>query len=120
VNQSWRIYRTMYIEDNKWRAVRYGIDGNLIDFGIESEVPMRFLARELLEIVDDVVDDLGSRQDVEYVKTIIDRGTSADRQLKIYRAALQDGKSEREALCDVVDYLIEETSEGWRRDEPVG
>jgi carboxylate-amine ligase len=115
VNQSWRIYRTMFIEDNKWRAVRYGIDGNLIDFGIEAEVPMRFLAQELLEIVDDVVDDLGSRQEVEYVRTIIDRGTSADRQLKVYRKAIQERKTEHEALCDVVDYLIEETAEGWRR-----
>jgi carboxylate-amine ligase len=114
-NQSWRIYRSMFINENKWRAVRYGIDGKLIDFGIEAEVPMRFLAQELLEIVDDVLDDLGSRQEAEYIKVILDRGTSADRQLDVYRRALQSGKTEREALCIVVDYLIEETAEGWKR-----
>lgn len=115
-NQSWRIYRGMYIEENKWRAVRYGIDGKLIDFGKQEEVPMRFLAQELLEIIDDVVDDLGSRDDVEHVRTILDNGTSADRQLKVYRRALSEGASEREALNAVVDHLIEETAQGWRHE----
>jgi carboxylate-amine ligase len=113
-NQSWRIYRGMYIEENKWRAVRYGIDGKLIDFGKQEEVPMRFLAQELREIIDDVVDDLGSRDDVEHVRTILDNGTSADRQLKVYRRALSEGATEREALNAVVDHLIEETAAGWQ------
>ena len=112
-NQSWRIYRGVYIDENKWRAVRYGIDGNLIDFGIESEVPMRQLATELLELVDDVVDDLGSRQEVERIMHIFERGTSADRQLAVYHRALDEGKSNREALFDVVDHLIGETAYGW-------
>ena len=113
-NMSWRIYRGVFIHENKWRAVRYGIDGKLIDFGNETEVPMRFLTQELLDIVDDVLDDLGSRKEVEYVKTILERGTSADRQLKVYRRALSEGASEQEAIFAVVDHLIEETAEGWR------
>jgi carboxylate-amine ligase len=114
-NLSWRIYRGIYIEENKWRAVRYGIDGKLIDFGQEAEVPMRFLANELIDIVDDVVDELGSRKEVEYVRTIIDRGTSADRQLKVYRHALVEGATEQEALFAVVDRLVEETAAGWQQ-----
>ena len=61
---SWRLYRRALIEENKWRAARYGIEGKLIDFGKETEVPMRQLVPELLELVDDVVDDLGSRSAV--------------------------------------------------------
>ncbi|PYU54307.1 MAG: carboxylate-amine ligase, partial [Acidobacteria bacterium] len=68
-NMSWRLYRRALIEENKWRAARYGIDGKLIDFGKEAEVPMRQLVPELLEFVDDVVDDLGSRSAVEYTHT---------------------------------------------------
>ncbi len=114
-NLSWRIYRGMFIQENKWRAVRYGIDGKLIDFGIEAEVPARALMLELLNIVDDVVDELDSRQEIEYIQTILDRGTSADRQLRTYYAARAGGASDCEALCAVVDYLIDETAEGWKR-----
>ncbi len=113
-NQSWRIYRGIYIEENKWRAVRYGIDGKLIDFGIEEEVPMRFLAHELLDIVDDVLDELGSRDVVSQITRILDDGTSADRQLKVYYRALKDGATNREATCAVVDHLVQETAQGWK------
>jgi glutamate---cysteine ligase / carboxylate-amine ligase len=113
-NMSWRIYRGIFIDENKWRAVRYGIDGKLVDFGIEDEVPMRFLARELLALVDDVVDELGSREEVSYLETILEEGTSADRQLRVYHRALDDGASEHEALQAVVDHLIAETAEGWK------
>ena len=68
-NQSWRIYRRALIEENKWRAARYGIEGKMIDLGKEEEVPMRALIPELLELVDDVVDDLGSRSALEYGST---------------------------------------------------
>src|SRR5499427_9475983 len=101
LNQSWRLYRRALIEENKWRAARYGIDGKLIDFGKEAEVPMRQLIPELLELVDDVVDDLGSRSAVEYVHTILREGTSADRQLRVYR--------ETGDLKAVVRHLVAET-----------
>lgn len=115
-NQSWRIYPNYYIEENKWRAVRYGIDGQLIDFGISEEVPMRFLARELIDIVDDVLDELGTRKDVEYIYQIIENGTSADRQIATYRRAINQGAEPREALFAVVDQLVDETKKGWAED----
>ena len=110
-NMAWRSYRHMHISENKWRAVRYGISGELIDFGIRKSVPFRQLAEELLLFVDDVVDELGSRKEVEYVKTILDGGTSADRQLAVYQAHGGDANNE-EALQAVVDHLVQETKEG--------
>ena len=109
-NMSWRPYRHMHITENKWRAVRYGIGGELIDFGKEESVPFHFLAEELLDLIDDVVDELGSRKEVQYVRTILKGGTSADRQLQVYQ---QHGGDENrmEALKAVVDNLIAETKE---------
>jgi carboxylate-amine ligase len=111
-NRTWRLYRSELIQENKWRASRYGIDGSLIDFGIEEAVPVPQLWAEMLELLDDVVDDLGTRQDVEYVNTILKNGTSADRQLATYRKAIADGDTEREALIKVTDRLIAETRMG--------
>ncbi|HJU88452.1 MAG TPA: carboxylate-amine ligase [Gemmatimonadaceae bacterium] len=104
-NLTFRIYPGSLIEENKWRAVRYGLDGNLIDFGQARELPARELIRELLEwFIADVVDELGSRKEVEYAFKILEEGTSADRQLQTYK---QTGD-----LKDVVDQLIRETAEG--------
>lgn len=108
-NQAWRIYRRDLINENKWRAVRYGIDGKLIDFGKEAEVSMPTLIDEILDFVDDVVDKLGCRSEVEYARMIVANGTSADRQLKVFRSSLESGKDEHSALLDVVDHLIKET-----------
>ena len=110
-NMAWRQYRHMHISENKWRAVRYGINGELIDFGLQESVPFPKLMDELLEIVDDVVDDLGSRQEVEYVHTILKNGTSADRQIATFNAHGGDANRE-EALKAVVDQLVRETREG--------
>ncbi|RMH15229.1 MAG: carboxylate-amine ligase [Acidobacteria bacterium] len=103
-NRTWRLYRHHLITENKWRAVRYGLDGRLIDFGKQQEVPVRFLARELLELVDGVLDELGSRREVAYAETILSEGSSADRQLQTYR--------ESGDLKAVVDRLVSETREG--------
>lgn len=110
-NMSWRQYRHIHITENKWRAVRYGIHGDLIDFGIQKAVPFHFLMEELLEILDDVVDELGSREEVEYVRTILNEGTSADRQLAVYQA---NGGAENNdaALKAVVDHVVAETRLG--------
>ncbi len=110
-NMGWRQYRHMHITENKWRAVRYGINGELIDFGIQQSVPFPKLMDELLELLDDVVDELGSRQEVEYVHTILKNGTSADRQIATYLAHGGDDNRE-EALRAVVDHLVRETREG--------
>ncbi len=111
-NQHWRIYRSKLLEENKWRAVRYGVAGRLIDFGLVQETPMRALAQEILELVDDVVDELGTRQEVQHMTTILDGGTSADRQLAVYRRALDQGATQQEALIAVVDHLVAETTAG--------
>ena len=103
-NQSWRRYRHHLITENKWRAVRFGIEGRLIDFGKQEEVPFPDLALEILAWVDDVVDDLGVRREVEHIRTILKEGTSADRQLKVFR--------ETGELTAVVDHLIRETRAG--------
>jgi glutamate---cysteine ligase / carboxylate-amine ligase len=103
-NIGWRVYRRALIEENKWRAARYGIEGKLLDLGKEVEVPMKELVSELLEFVDDVVDDLGSRGAVEYVHTILNEGTSADRQLRVFEKTGD--------LKDVVRHLVMETRGG--------
>jgi glutamate---cysteine ligase / carboxylate-amine ligase len=100
-NLGFRIYPRALIEENKWRAARYGIHGKLIDFGKRQEVPMHDLSLELLDFLDDVLDDLGSRQAVEYVQTIIADGTSADKQLDVFRRTGD--------LRDVVRWVVEET-----------
>jgi carboxylate-amine ligase len=110
-NMSWRNYRYLHIIENKWRAVRYGIDSEMVDFGREEEVPFPVLMEELLEILDDVVDDLGSREEVEYVRTILEKGTSADRQIDVYKANGGDDNAQ-EALKAVVDHLVAETQLG--------
>lgn len=111
-NQSWRIYRTELIAENKWRAVRFGLEGKLVDYGKEEAVPARFLAKELINFVDDVLDELGSRKEIEYINTIIEKGTSADRQLEVYRQAKSGGAEDKEALFAVVDNLRKETMRG--------
>jgi len=104
-NLTFRSYPLELIQENKWRAVRYGLDGKLIDFGKQREIPARDLVREIVEwFVDDVVDDLGSRREVEYALTILEEGTSADRQVAVFERTGD--------LKAVVDHLIAETADG--------
>src|SRR5579863_3189014 len=110
-NQGFRLYRRMLIMENKWRASRYGIDGMLVDFGKQVEVPFRDLMEEYLEFVDDVLDELDSRKEVGYVREILRMGTGADRQLRVYE--------ETHDFRKVVDYMIEETAVGLHESSPV-
>jgi carboxylate-amine ligase len=103
-NLGFRLYRRLYINENKWRAARYGIEGKMIDFGKKKEVPTTSLLGELLEFVDDVLDDLHSREEVHYIKKIIEDGTGARRQLKVWE--------ETHSTKAVVNYIIEETNRG--------
>ncbi len=103
-NQTWRIYRKALIEENKWRAIKDGLDGKLMDLGKKQEVPTRFLIEEMIEFVDEVVDELGSRQEIEHIHSILKDGTSADRQLRKFQ--------ETQSLEAVVDLLAEETIQG--------
>ena len=108
-NLTFRLYPPAMVDENKWRAVRFGLDGKLIDFGKGVELPARELLTEMLEwFVDDVVDELGSRREVEYAFQIMRGGTSADRQLAVYEQT-QD-------LRSVVDRIVSETAEGVRPD----
>jgi carboxylate-amine ligase len=104
-NLGFRSYGRSLIEENKWRAARYGIDGTLIDFGKGTEVPARNLMVELLEFVDDVVDELGSREELKTIARICKEGTGADRQLEVYRQSGNDPQA-------VVQWLMQETVRG--------
>jgi carboxylate-amine ligase len=103
-NMGFRMYPRALIEENKWRAARWGVEGNLIDFGKQAEVPMRELGEELLAFVDDVVDDLGSREAVRPIHRILRDGTSAERQLRVF--------AETGDLKEVVRHLVAETRNG--------
>jgi carboxylate-amine ligase len=102
-NLNFRLYRKALISENKWRAARYGLDGKLIDFGKQEEVNTRELVFELLHFIDDVVDELGSRQEINYIYRILENGTGADRQLKVFK--------ETGDLKKVVDYIVSQTNQ---------
>jgi glutamate---cysteine ligase / carboxylate-amine ligase len=107
MNMGFRLYRRALIMENKWRASRYGLGGKLIDFGRQMELPAHELIQELLQFVDDVVDDLGSREEINYIHTMMEMGTGAERQLRVFERT-QDLKA-------VVDYIIEETRVGLQK-----
>ncbi|HEX8274411.1 MAG TPA: carboxylate-amine ligase [Longimicrobiaceae bacterium] len=104
-NTTFRVYPPDLIEENKWRSVRYGLDGRLLDLGKQAELPARDLIRELIEwFIGDVVDELGSRAEVEYAYRILEEGASADRQIATFERTGD--------LKAVVDQLVRETAEG--------
>ena len=103
-NKSYRIYGRSLIMENKFRASRYGLDGMMIDFGQEQEVPLRKLLVEYLDLIDDAVEELGSRDEINYIHEMLKMGTGADRQLKVYE--------ETGDLKKVVDYMVAETRVG--------
>ncbi|TRX29659.1 carboxylate-amine ligase [Flavobacterium franklandianum] len=103
-NMSFNVYRLALIKENKFRAARYGIDGHMIDFGLHKEVETKMLIVELLDFVDDVVDELGSREKINYVYEIMKNGTGADKQLAVFE--------ETNDLKKVVDFITSEFSKG--------
>jgi carboxylate-amine ligase len=103
-NQDYRQYSRALVMENKWRAVRYGLDGKLIDFGKEMEVDERELILEYLDFIGEVVDELDSREEIAYIRKILEMGTGADRQLRKFE--------ETNDLKAVVDYMAEETKVG--------
>jgi carboxylate-amine ligase len=106
-NMSWRSYRRRLLDENRWRASRYGISGKLIDFGKQEEVDTHALILELLEFVDREIDEFGSRKEVGYVHEILKHGTGADRQLAVWERTGD--------LKSVVDYIISETTAGLKK-----
>lgn len=103
-NLSFRHYRRSLLMENKWRAVRYGLDGKLIDFGRQKEMPARELIRELLNFVDDQVDELGSRREIEYIYQILEMGSGADRQIRVF--------NETGSIEAVAEYIQRESNAG--------
>ncbi|HEX9848238.1 MAG TPA: carboxylate-amine ligase [Acidimicrobiia bacterium] len=111
-NQKWRTYSPGVIEENIWRAQRYGIAGSLVDFGKGKLEPFPALMEEIIELVAQDAEEFDVRDEVAHARTIISEGTSADRQMEAYRAAISGGASEAEALQAVVDELIVDTLYG--------
>ena len=100
-NLSFRHYTRALIMENKWRAARYGLDGKLIDFGKQKEVPVRDLIVEILDFVGDTAEELGSARELSYIRHMLEHGTAADRALRVF--------NETHDLKAVVDYMISET-----------
>jgi carboxylate-amine ligase len=111
-NRSWRLYPNMLIAENRWRAMRYSVDGQLLDLARGELVGFRQLVAELIELVREDAAELGCLRELEHLATIVERGTSAHRQIRMYEQARAGGASGREALQAVVDFLIKETRTG--------
>lgn len=111
-NQRWRRYSNMLVQENRWRAQRYGIDQGLIDFGRGEIVPYADLLEEILELIRVDALALDCLPEAEHAWNIVRNGTSAHRQLKAYHEALEAGADKQEAQRRVVDLLIEETVAG--------
>jgi glutamate---cysteine ligase / carboxylate-amine ligase len=109
-NQSWRRYPTVLIAENRWRAMRYSFDEQLLDLAKGELVPFGDLLEELLGLVREDAEALGCLAETEHARTILKRGTSAHRQLAVFEKARTHGASEREALEAVVDFLVRETA----------
>ena len=103
-NQTFRHYSRALIMENKWRAARDGLDGQMIDFGKQTEVPVRSLIPEILDFVAEVIPELESADELGYIYKMLEEGTGADRQLKVF--------AESGDLLQVVDYMIDQTEKG--------
>jgi carboxylate-amine ligase len=111
-NQRWRVYSNMLVQENRWRAQRYGFSQGLVDFGRGEVIPYGELLDEILELIREDAERLDCVAEVEQSREILKRGTSAHRQVALYEERLAAGASEEEALCAVVDWLIEESMAG--------
>jgi carboxylate-amine ligase len=109
-NQRWRIYNRMLINENRWRALRYGFDEGLLDLVKGEVVPFAELLEEIIELIAEDAAALGCEQEIAHLRKIMERGTSAHRQIAIMEGALADGASEQDALAAVVRFLVEETA----------
>lgn len=108
-NQSWRKYSSTLINQNRWMAQRYGVNGGLVDFGQSKIRPYKELALDILEFIKDDMEYFDCQADAEHILTIAERGTCSDQQVAIYDDALKKGKSAEGALLDVNKFLMAET-----------
>ena len=109
-NQRWRIYNRMLINENRWRALRYGFDEGLIDLVKGEIVPFAELLEEIIEMISEDARELGCEQEIAHLRRIMERGTSAHRQIAVMDKALAEGASEQESLIEVVKFLVDETA----------
>jgi carboxylate-amine ligase len=103
-NQSWRSYRRSLINENKWRAARYGLDGKLIDLGKQVEIPTESVLHEFVDFLQDAAQELGTLEEIHYIQELLRRRTGADRQVDVYR--------DTGDLNAVMRYIIKETAAG--------
>jgi carboxylate-amine ligase len=108
-NQKWRVYSGSLINENRWRAQRYGLDEGLVDFGRREIIQWDMLIDEIIDLVGEDADRLGCLKELEHLRTIRDRGTSAHLQLDTYDDLKSRGLSHSDAMCGVVDALVEGT-----------
>ncbi len=111
-NQRWRIYPAICVEENRWRAQRYGTTHTLVDFGRGAQVPYAELLDEVIELVAPDAERLGCEAEIAHAREIVAHGSSAEHQLRTYEAAIAEGAEPMEALRRVVDWLIGETTRG--------
>jgi carboxylate-amine ligase len=110
-NLRWRRYRRILILENKWRAMRYGTEAELADWGKRAVVPLAELTDELVEMLRPHAMHLGCVAEIEHARVIARRGSSADHQLRVYSEALASGASEQEAQIALVDWLVEQSTQ---------
>jgi len=108
-NQRWRLYDNILVNENRWRAQRYGTEGGMIDFGKAEMVDFKELMEELTELVAIDAQELGCVDEINHIHTIVSRGTSASLQRKVYNEKIKSGASAQDALNAVVDWLVEAT-----------
>jgi carboxylate-amine ligase len=111
-NQRWRLYARMLIDENRWRAQRYGTDLGLVDFGRGAIVPYAELLEEILALIDQDARHFDCLGEVNHAREILARGTSAHRQVAVFDQAISEGATRTEALNAVVDWLVAETARG--------
>jgi glutamate---cysteine ligase / carboxylate-amine ligase len=109
-NQRWRYYPPFLVRENRWRAQRYGTQEGLVDFGKGAVVPFANLLEELFDLIAEDAAYFGCVAEVAHARTIVERGTSADRQLARFDAVKELGGTEEAALIAVVDGIVEETA----------
>ena len=108
-NKKWRVYSKMLINENRWRAQRYGIEKSLVDFGKSKLVPYKNLANELIDLVREDAKILKCEKEINKIKNIIKTGTSADKQVKIFKEEIKKSNNKRIAIDKVVKFLMKET-----------
>ncbi len=111
-NQRWREYSSFLIQENRWRAQRYGIDKGMIDFGQGTMVEFPELMEELIELITEDAEFFGCMDEINHIRTILERGTSAHQQVAVFNQSIADGRSHELALVDVVKFLAKQTLKG--------